>query len=199
MNITITRFAIVAAALSASLLLGTPVLNAQNTSATTSGPAAGGPAGTPGGGGAQAFMQQMLERRDANIKVELKVSDDEWSVIKPLLDKVELAQFAFITSGNFGMGGRRPAGGPGGGGGATGGGGGGQGGNPMFQGSPEVQALTDVVQSGSASNDDLKAKMAAVRELRKKATDDLAAARADLQKVLSLRQEAVLLSMGILD
>jgi len=114
MNITITRFAIVAAALSASLLLGTPVLNAQNTSATTSGPAAGGPAGTPGGGGAQAFMQQMLERRDANIKVELKVSDDEWSVIKPLLDKVELAQFAFITSGNFGMGGRRPAGGPGG-------------------------------------------------------------------------------------
>ncbi len=137
-------------------------------------------------------MKQMMAARDNNIKTALGVTDDEWAVIQPLLDKVEQAQLAFVGTANFGFGfgGRR--GGPGGGG-------PGRGGNPFFQSSPEVQALSDAVQSGSASNDDLKAKMTAVRDARKKATDNLAAARADLLKVLSLRQEAVLLSMGILD
>ena len=195
----ITRFASVTAVLSASLLLGAPMLEAQDatgTSAATPAPSAQNspaPQGVNGAGGAQAFMQQMLERRDASIKTALNVSDDEWSVIQPLLDKVEQAQFAFVTSANFGFGfaGRR------GGNGAPGGGGAGV--NTFFQGSPEVQALNDAVQSGSTSSDDLKAKMAAVRAARKKAQDDLTAARQNLQKVLSLRQEAALLSMSVLD
>jgi hypothetical protein len=45
----------------------------------------------------------------------------------------------------------------------------------------------------------LKAKLTAVREARKKSAADLEAARADLAKVLSVRQEAVLVSMGVLD
>lgn len=191
----ITKSAITSAALSASFLFCAPLLHAQD--ATTTAPATPAPSapagGGNGGGAAQDFIQRMMEARDANIKTALKATDDEWSVIQPLLDKVEQAQFAWATTGNFGFGfgGRR-----GGGGGAGGAGGGGR---PLFPGTPEVQALNDAAQSDSTSNDDLKAKMAAVRAARKKAEDDLAAARENLQKVLSLRQEAVLLSMGILD
>jgi hypothetical protein len=196
----ITKFTITSAALSASFLLSAPLLNAQDatttTPAATATPAQSG-SGAPGGGTVQDIMQRILERRDAGIKTALKVSDDEWAVIQPLLDKEEQAQFAYMMTGNYGFGiggGRR-----GGNGGAGGAGGAGPGGNPMFQGSPEVQALNDAAQSDATSNDDLKTKMAAVRDARKKAEDDLAAARANLQKVLTLRQEAVLLSMGVLD
>jgi hypothetical protein len=206
----ITKLAIVPAALSASLLLGASMLEAQDaTGSSAPAPApstqnAPPPQGGPGGaGGAQGFLQQIMERRDATIKTALNASDDEWAVIQPLLDKVEQAQFAFMTTGNFGfgLGGRRGGNGANGGnaGGGGAGGAGGGGGNNPFQGSPEAQALNDAVQSGSTSNDDLKAKMAAVRAARKKAQDDLTAARENLQKVLSLHQEAVLLSMGVLD
>jgi hypothetical protein len=192
----ITRLATASAALSVSLLLGAPMLRAQDatgTLAATPAPSAQtspAPQGGNGAGGMQAFMQQILERRDAGIKTALKASDDEWAVIQPLLDKEEQAQFAFMTTANFGFGGGGRRGGANGGGAGAG---------SMFQGSPDVQALNDAVQSGTTSNDDLKAKMAAVRAARKKTEDDLATARENLQKVLTLRQEAVLLSMGVLD
>ncbi|HWB59029.1 MAG TPA: hypothetical protein VG733_06040, partial [Chthoniobacteraceae bacterium] len=70
---------------------------------------------------------------------------------------------------------------------------------PAMQGSPESQALSAAVQSDATSDNDLKAKMDAVRAARKKAEDELASARADLQKVLTVRQEAILLNMGILN
>lgn len=201
-----TRFATLPALLSASLFLSTSMLVAQDApppappaAPAPGAPAPGGPA-RPGGFGnlsPQEIQQRIMEMRDASIKTTLKVSDDEWAVIQPLLDKVEKAQFTMLTSGNsgfggFGLGGNR-GGGPNGGG------------NPpvrangFFQTAPEAGALIEAAGSDTATNDDLKAKMAAVRAARKKAQDDLAAARADLQKVLTLKQEAILLGMGILE
>ena len=206
------RFATLPALLSASLLLSASALVAQDApppappaTPAPGAPAPGGPA-RPGGFGnlsPQDLQQRIMDMRDASIRTTLKVSDDEWSVIHPLLDKVEKAQFAMLTSGNsgfggFGLGGNR-GGGPNAGGANPGGG------NPparasgFFQTAPEAGALIEAAGSDTATNDDLKAKMAAVRAARKKAQDDLAAARADLQKVLTLKQEAILLAMGILE
>ena len=204
---SISKLTVATATLSASLFFTGALLHAQDAPPAASPTPSTSP--TPQAGGAQDFLQQMLSARDLGIKTTLKVPDDEWAVIQPLLDKVEKAQFAVRVAGMSNFGGRGPGGpggggpggpgGPGGNGGPGGAGGPGAGFRALFQPSQESQALSEAVASDSTSNDDLKAKMAAVRAARKKADDDLAAARAELQKVLSVREEAALLNMGILD
>jgi len=151
----------------------------------------------PGGFNMEEFRKRMNDR----IKEQLKATDEEWAVLQPLIEKVQNKQRDTMTSrfGGF-FGGR--GGGPGGGGDRAGGGdrGGGGGGDRGDRGgSPESQALRTALEGDSTSAEDLKAKLAAVREARKKAAAELEAARADLAKVLSVRQEAVLVSMGILE
>ncbi len=142
----------------------------------------GGPGGQ--GGNMQDFMQRMNDR----LKTSLKVTDEEWTVLKPLVDKVQTVQRDAMGS-RFGGGGRR--------------GGGDNAGTPSDQparpGATESDALRTALESDTTSADDLKAKLAAVREVRKKGAAELVAARAELQKVVTVRQEAVLVSMGILE
>ena len=143
--------------------------------------------GTP-----EEFRARMTER----IKTSLKVTDDEWTVLQPLIEKVSTKQ-RDAMSGRFGGFGGRGGGGPGGDRGNGGGGGGG--GGSDRPGAAESQALRDALEKDGTSAADIAAKLNAVREQRKKATAELAAARADLQKVVTARQEAVLFSMGILE
>lgn len=204
----------------ATLLFQTPRLLAQDAtpepsaSATPSAPAAS-PAPSAGGGDRNAEFRQRMNDR---LKAALKASDDEWAVIQPLLEKVQTAQRATMGGGGFGGGGRRQRGGGGGngGGGNNGGGqqnspggpgGGGPGGpggpggfrGPRGGGSPESEALRTALESDSTSADDIKAKLQALRDSRKKAAGDLEQAREDLKKVLTLRQEATLVEFGLLD
>jgi hypothetical protein len=157
------------------------------------------------------------------IKTALNATDDEWAVIQPLLEKVQTAMRA-TQAGRFGgMGGGRRGGGfgggPGGGGpGGPGGGPGGPGGNAAAPGaspgangggrqgrfggavsSPEADALREALASDSTTPDEIKTKLQALRDARKKAQADLDQAREDLEKVLTLRQEAVLVQMGMLE
>jgi hypothetical protein len=159
------------------------------------------------------------------LKAVLKASDDEWAVIQPLLEKVQVAMRA-TQQGRFGGfgGGRRGGGGYGGGGGggqgganagpssAGGGngggpGGGGQGGGPGGPGggrfgrpsSPEAEALQAALASDSTPDSEIEAKLQALRDARKKAQANLEQARGDLAKVLTLRQEATLVQMGFLE
>ena len=175
-------------------------------------PGAGGPGGPggPGGDRMEKFRQQMNER----IKTQLKASDDEWAVIQPLLEKVQTKMRESMES-RFG--GMRGMGGPGGGGprraGGNNGGGGGNGGNtadanrpeanrqrPPGRGpTPEAQELMTTLQNDNASTNDIKTKLQALREQRKKSEAELAQSREDLKKVLTLRQEAILVSAGMLD
>ena len=211
----IKKLTTVTAAVSASLLLCGPRLSAQDSTAATPAPApapaaSAAPATTnPGGGGngGQDWRQRMTDMINQRVKTELKATDDEWAVIQPLLQKVFDAQMAERTmtargmfgGGRRGGGGGNAGGGNGGGPGAGGNGGGGPGGGNGPQGSPESTALSTALQSDSTSNDDIKAKLTALRAARKQAEADLDAARANLQKVLTLRQEAVLVNMGILE
>jgi hypothetical protein len=138
------------------------------------------------GGTPEEFRQRMAER----LKESLKATDEEWTVIQPLLDKVTTKQREAGGSrfGGFGGGGRR------GGGDAPSGGE-----QAPRPGQAESTALRTALENEATSADDLKAKMAALREFRKKSAAELATAREDLRKVLTVRQEATLVSAGILE
>lgn len=149
-------------------------------------------------GGGNFDPEQFRQRMEERLKESLKVSGEEWTALQPLIEKVTTKQRESM-SGRFGGFGRGRDGGGGGGGGNAGGGGGGGGGRSERAGSAESEALRTAIESESTSPEDLKAKLAAVRAIRKKAADELAAAREDLKKVVTVRQEAVLVSMGILE
>ena len=108
---------------------------------------------------------------------------------------------------NAGPGGPPPAdnGGPGPNGPPPGGPNGGVGGpgGPGGQTPSEVQQkqsdLHEALQSQDASPDEVKAKVAALRDARARAKAQLSAAQEELRGLLSLRQEAVLVSFGILE
>ena len=182
-----------ALALAASTILATaqtpaapaaPAAPPADAGANNPGGGRRGGQGGPGGGNFQDFMQRMNDR----LKTSLKVTDEEWTVLKPLVEKVQTAQRE--AGAGRGFGGR--GGGPGGGA------------DPNAPadtrpGAAESAALRTAVESDSTSADDLKAKLAAVRAVRKKGAADLAVAREELKKVVTVRQEAVLVSMGILE
>ena len=63
--------------------------------------------------------------------------------------------------------------------------------------SPEAEALQESLKS-KASNAELQQKLAKLQAARKKAQAELSAAQAQLREVLSVRQEAIALTMGLL-
>jgi hypothetical protein len=153
----------------------------------------------------EEFRQRMAER----MKEQFGVTDDaEWKVIEGKIQKVTEARRA-VGGGGFaamgGFGGRR--GGPGGGDGDRAergdrgdrGDRGGEGRRGGFGGepSPEREELQKAIDS-KASADEIKTKLAKVREARKANEAKLEAAQEDLKKVLSVRQEAVAVMMGLL-
>ena len=146
----------------------------------------GGAAGAPSADRMAQFRQRMADR----MKTALKVNDEEWSVLQPLIEKVFNKQREAFAGGRGGFGRR----------------GGDQGGtatqgakSPQDRGStPEADALKTALDSESTPANDIKAKMEALRAARKKATTELETAREDLRKVLTQRQEATLLLMGLL-
>lgn len=176
---TIPKLLLTALALTASAVLA----NAQENQDRPRGDRGG----DRGNFNPEEFRQRMAER----MKTSLKVTDEEWAVLSPLIEKVQTVQRESMGSRFGGFGGR--------GGGDRGGGGGNSGGDSTRPGAAESTALRTALESESTSPEDLKAKLAAVRDFRKKSAAQLAAARADLQKVVTVRQEAVLVSMGILE
>ncbi|MDB6154521.1 MAG: hypothetical protein JWL90_2974 [Chthoniobacteraceae bacterium] len=179
------KFTALSAAIAATLTLTTASVLAQADNAN---------GGNRRGGTPEEFRQRMNDR----LKTSLKATDEEWTIIQPLLEKVTTKQREAAGSRFGGM-----RGGPGGGGpGGRGGNGGGaptadQG--PRSAGSVASEALRTALESDATTPADIKTKLAAVRDARKKAAAELAAAREELSKVLSVRQEAALVSNGILE
>jgi hypothetical protein len=139
------------------------------------------------------FQQQMQQRMAAFIREQLVVTnDDEWNIIEPRLTTVMNLKMETIfgsISGFRGMGGNR--------GGDT------QGRGrrnlaSLTQSSPESDALQKAIDS-NASAQELKVVLANLREARKRKQAELAAAQEQLRDVLTSRQEAILVSMDLLD
>jgi hypothetical protein len=159
----------------------------------------GGGGGFGGGGGGRNFdpaaRQQMMMQR---YQTQLGATDDEMAAIMPKITAIQGLQRDAGQGGMRGMFGRG-AGGPGGGG---PGGAGFGGGAPTTQPSAAAAALQDLrgtLNDQNASADTIKEKLQVLRDARAKAKMDLAAAQQDLKSLLTQRQEAVLVMMGVLE
>jgi hypothetical protein len=166
----------------AALLLGAGQLNAQERQER----------GDRGGRG-NFDPEQMRARMMERYREAFEVKDDaEWKLIEGRITKVMEAR---RDMGGFGRGG---FGGPGGRRGGDGGGG--DGGERRRFGpepSPEAEALQKAIEA-KASNDEIKAKLAKYREVQKTKQTALEKAQAELRQVLSVKQEANAVLMGLL-
>ncbi len=154
-----------------------------------------GGGGRGGRGGGQRFdPAAMRERMQQQLKEELGVNDDEWKVLQPKLDKVQQARMADRAGG-----GRQRFGGRQGGGGD-----GAAAPAPAADTGPQsplasaARELRDVLDNKDSTAEQIKGKLQAYRDARAKADADLIAAEAELKELLTARQEAVLVSRGML-
>lgn len=160
----------------------------------------GGPEGRQGmqgrPGGPQfdpAQMRQMMEQR---MKEMLGATDEEWKVLGPRVMKVqELTRqsagggpgMMFGPMGRRGPGGDRP-------------GGRGMGINRELTEVEKIQQeLQTTLEDTAATPDQIKQQVTKLRAAREKARQELAKAQQDLRQVLTVRQEAQLILMGMLD
>jgi hypothetical protein len=180
-------------AAAASLVLSTGNLSAQDNPPGGQGGERGG-RGRGGQGGGNFDPSEFQARMMTNIREQMKVKDDtEWKAIEGLVQKVmDARREVGVGGGGFGRMFRRPGGDNAGGGGGGGRRGGGFGGEP----SAEQTALDKAIDS-NASKDELKSAMAKVRASKKDKEAKLTKSQEDLKKVLSTEQEAVALSMGL--
>jgi len=142
----------------------------------------------------QAQMSKMMQER-------MGATDDEWKVLQPKIQKVRDLQQASGGGfgGGFGM--RGPRGNrPGGGAGAD---------TAAPAADPNApkpsdaqkasQDLRKLLENKDAKPEDLKAALKTLRDARAKAKAELDKARKELQEVLTVRQEAALVSAGVLE
>jgi hypothetical protein len=131
---------------------------------------------------------QMRQRMTDRMREALGASDEEWKALEPKVEKV--MTLSMETRGGMGMMGR----------GRTGRG-------PTSQPSPEAQteaakaaqALSTVLENKEAKPDEIKTSLQNLRDARAKAKTELEQAQKDLREVLTVRQEAQLVLMGMLD
>ena len=159
----------------------------------------GQPAGQPAGG-MNFDPQQMQQMMMTFFRSQLVVTnDEEWKVVETRLSKVVQVRMETLIGGGMNM--FRSMRGNRGGDGGGGGGGMGRGMRGLAgfsQPSPEADALQKSIDD-EAPSAELKARLEKFREAKKKKAAELAAAQRDLREVLSLRQEAILVSMGFLE
>lgn len=127
---------------------------------------------------------EMQARQMANLREQFGVTDDaEWTLISDRIAKV--TELRRSTLGGFGGGGR---------GGLGGGGRGGRGGATA---NPELDALRSAVND-KLPDAEIKSRLERLREARKANEAKLEKAQEDLRAVLSVRQEAFAVMMGLL-
>ena len=147
----------------------------------------GGPNRGPGGGFDREAMQ---DRMMSMMQERLEIPDAEWTVIKPRLSKV-----MELSRSSRGMGMRAMFGGRGRSNRD------GRNDNQREQSAVEKasDALQDTLEKDTPSSDEIKSKLTALRSAREKAKTELLKAQKSLREVLSLKQEAQLVMMGMLD
>jgi len=139
------------------------------------------------------FRERQMERYRERIEVK---SDEDWKKLEPIIGKVMDAQRdARMGMGFGGFGGR---GGRGGGG--DGGGNANQGGNRNRGGGPSSPEVTELQKAldGKAPTEEVKTKLAKLRDARKSKEAALDKAQEELRKALSPRQEAGAVLAGLL-
>lgn len=190
---TLSRFSLITAAI-ATLIAVTPGAFAQQEPGRGGGQGGGQRGGQRGGFDPAQMQERMMEMYRQRLEI---TSDDEWKAIQPLVAKVNEARREAAS--NIGRNMFRPPGG-GRGGDQAGGGNAGRRGGPGGFGEPsaEEEALQKAIES-KAPAADIKAAMAKVRDAKKAREAKLATAQESLRKVLTVRQEAQALLIGLLN
>ena len=149
----------------------------------------------PGGGPppfdpaqAQQFMAMMQQRILDGVKEALGSDDKELRILQPRLEKVLKLRFE-LAAGGMAMMARAPGGAPG-----------------FFNlGQPPSNlqrardALGDALDNKHSTPEQIKARMTALRDALAAARAEFARAQDDLRDLLTARQEAILVTMGLLD
>ncbi len=156
----------------------------------------------PGQRGGQFDPAQMRQRMTERLKEQLGADDQSWKVIEPRLMKVmELNR----QSSGFGRGGmffggfRGPRPGEAGRGPGDRRGPQGQANAPQSPVEKATEQLRTTLENQSASPEDIKNQLTALRAAREKAKQELATAQQELRQILTLRQEAQLVLMQMLN
>ena len=168
----------VLAAVAAALL----TIGVSGTTAFAQNPPQGQPGGDRGGRG-NFDPARAREEYYGRIKADLGVTDDEWKVLQPRIEKVSTLRRAGDSGrGGFSRGGdsNRSS-------------------EPQSPVAKASEDLRNVTRNKEAPAAEVTAKLAALREARAKAKAELAAAQKELVEVLTPKQEAVLVSMGMLE
>ncbi len=135
----------------------------------------------------QKMQQTFLDQ----IKATLGATDDEWKVLRPLLEKLMKLSRDTGAQGPMGFG----PGGPGGPGGppdaaAQ---------QPASEVAKAAQALQNTLSKSDATTDEITAGLKTLRGAREKASQELEKVKAAVIELLTTRQEAQLVRMGLLD
>jgi len=137
-------------------------------------------------------MEEFRKRMEQRMREQLGASEEEWKALQPGIEKVQ--QVMRQTRGGFGRrtgrSDRRPedAQRP-------------EAGQERERSEVEkkTEALRSLLGDKASGADAIKAALDALRQAREKAQQELAAARKDLRSIVTVRQEAQLVLMGILD
>jgi len=122
---------------------------------------------------------QMQERMVTRMKETLACTDEEWKTIEPAAKSlVDVRMKSSMMSG----GSRRP-----------------REGSPAPAGPAEVEDLRKALDSEKSTPDEIKQKLAAYRDMRKKNEEEMKKAQENLRKVVNIKQEARLVLMGYLE
>jgi Spy/CpxP family protein refolding chaperone len=172
---------------------------AQNAPPGGNGGNAGGNQGAAGGGGRgnRRDPAQMRQQMNDRMKELLGANDEEWKLLQPQIEKVQTLQRA--TSSRVGASLLYGNGNNGGGGGGRFRGGQQPDSAPPSAVEEKSKELAAAIQNKDTKPDEYKAKLAAFREARNQAKADLGKAQESLREVVTVRQEAVLVELGLLD
>jgi hypothetical protein len=178
--------------MTASAVLGVCVLWIGLALAQETRPADGGPGGPGGSGGPGGrwvmdanmarmwsdpnYVRKMFSDRS---RQTIGATEEEWTVIEPKFEKVQRLSMELRGGGMMFMGGF--------------------GGGEESETMKASRALGKALQDKDATPADIKAAMQALRDARAKTKTALEEAQKDLRSVLSIRQEAALVQMGLLD
>jgi len=157
------------------------------------------------GQGGQFDPERMRQMMDQRMKEMFGATDQEWKILGPRVTKVQELSRQVGGGGRggmmFGGMGRRGGqqGGPGGPGGGRFGGRPGAPGTEQTEVEKAMEQLNTLLENTSASPEQIKNQLTTLRAAREKAKQQLAVAQQELRQIITLRQEAQCVMMGMLD
>ena len=135
--------------------------------------------------------EQMRQRMIEALKERLGTDEEEWQVMEPKITRLVAAQQELRAGGMRG--------GPGGPGGPGGRGGEGQEPENASELAKAASSLRETLRNEQAPAEEITKNLEAFRAAREKAETELQAAREDLKGIVTARQEATLVMMGMLE